>query len=128
ADLRAKGRDECRRYGVTLVDAIVVHVSKNGDEHFTLELESRARIRGKRLLLAIGLRDAWPDIPGLEHVYGTDAHVCPDCDGVEEGTIVKDEHDSTSVCNSHGASNIVDGPHQAIGAAAEGAMAALAIH
>jgi thioredoxin reductase len=35
------------------------------------------------LLLAIGIRDVWPDIPGLEHVYGANAHVCPDCDGYE---------------------------------------------
>ena len=25
----------------------------------------------------------WPDIPGLEHVYGANAHVCPDCDGYD---------------------------------------------
>ena len=36
-----------------------------------------------RLLLAIGLKDVWPDIPGLERVYGSTAHVCPDCDGYD---------------------------------------------
>ena len=39
-----------------------------------------------RLLLAIGLRDVWPDVPGLERVYGANAHVCPDCDGYEAAT------------------------------------------
>jgi thioredoxin reductase len=34
-------------------------------------------------VLAIGLRDEWPDIPGLDHVFGANAHVCPDCDGYE---------------------------------------------
>jgi thioredoxin reductase len=32
-------------------------------------------------LLAIGIRDVWPEIPGLDRVYGQNAHVCPDCDG-----------------------------------------------
>jgi thioredoxin reductase len=35
------------------------------------------------VLLAIGVRDVWPDIPGLAQVYGANAHVCPDCDGYE---------------------------------------------
>ena len=25
----------------------------------------------------------WPQIPGLEHTFGQNAHVCPDCDGYE---------------------------------------------
>ena len=83
ADLRSLGRDECRKYGVALVDAIVLRASRESDEHFTLELADGGRVSGRRLLLAIGLRDVWPEIPGLEHVYGTDAHVCPDCDGFE---------------------------------------------
>jgi len=81
AELRARGRKDCRELGVQLVDAIVVRAERQGDEDFTLCLEGGARIVVRRLLLAIGLRDVWPDIPGLEHVYGANAHVCPDCDG-----------------------------------------------
>jgi hypothetical protein len=40
-------------------------------------------LRAARLLLAFGLRDEWPKIPGLQQVYGSAAHVCPDCDGYE---------------------------------------------
>jgi thioredoxin reductase (NADPH) len=82
-ELRALGRDECRRYRVTLVDAIVDRVRQLDDEHFMLDLESGTRYESRRLLLAIGLRDNWPEIPGLEHVFGANAHVCPDCDGFE---------------------------------------------
>jgi thioredoxin reductase len=81
--LRQLGREECRRYGVTLVDAIVDRVRQIDDEHFVLDLEGGNRYEARRLLLAIGLRDNWPDIPGLAHVYGANAHVCPDCDGYE---------------------------------------------
>ena len=83
ADLRANGRDLCRKLGVDLVDAIVLHVEQLGDDDFVLCLEGGERIRARRLLLAIGIRDVWPDIPGLAPVYGANAHVCPDCDGYE---------------------------------------------
>jgi thioredoxin reductase (NADPH) len=82
-ELRQLGRDECRRYGVLLVAQIVDRVRKLDDEHFALDLEHGATYEARRLLLAIGLRDRWPDIPGLEHVFGANAHVCPDCDGYE---------------------------------------------
>lgn len=81
AELRGLGRDEARRHGVDLVDATCEAVSKIDDDTFELVLTDGTRYRGRRLLLAIGLKDVWPDIPGLEHVYGNDAHVCPDCDG-----------------------------------------------
>ena len=83
ADLRARGREECRSYGVALVDAIVMRARRTQDHLFALELNDGRSVVGRRLLLAIGLRDVWPEIPGLAHVYGTDAHVCPDCDGYE---------------------------------------------
>jgi thioredoxin reductase len=37
----------------------------------------------KKLLLATGLRDNLPDIPGVEECYGTSVHHCPYCDGWE---------------------------------------------
>lgn len=82
-ELRELGRAECRRYGVNLVDAIVDRVRQLDDERFVVALENGAQYEARRLLLAIGLRDRWPDIPGLDHVFGANAHVCPDCDGFE---------------------------------------------
>jgi thioredoxin reductase len=81
AELRGMGRDEARSHGAELVDAVCDKVSRIDEETFELVLADGARHRARRLLLAIGLKDVWPDIPGLEHVYGADAHVCPDCDG-----------------------------------------------
>lgn len=81
AELRAAGRGTCRELGVTLVDKVVLRAEQHGDEDFLLSLEGGTRVRSRRLLLAIGIRDVWPDIPGLAHVYGANAHVCPDCDG-----------------------------------------------
>ena len=81
AELRGLGRDEARRHGAELLDAVCDSVSQLDEDCFELVLANGVSRRARRLLLAIGLKDVWPDIPGLEHVYGANAHVCPDCDG-----------------------------------------------
>ena len=81
AELREKGRDEARDTGVELIDSVCERVACFDEERFELILTDGRKISARRLLLAIGLKDVWPDLPGLERVYGRSAHVCPDCDG-----------------------------------------------
>jgi thioredoxin reductase (NADPH) len=81
--LREFGRDECRRYGVQLIDQEVCIARRNGDAMFELELSDGRALSARRLLLAIGIKDVWPEIPGLAACYGESVHVCPDCDGYE---------------------------------------------
>lgn len=83
SELRGMGRDEARANGVELVDALCETVERIDDDTFELGLATGEVRRARRLLLAIGLKDVWPDIPGLEQIYGANAHVCPDCDGHE---------------------------------------------
>lgn len=85
AELRGRGRDEARRYDVTLLDNTVLRaeVCEGDDDRLALHLQGGDTTYVQRLLLAIGLRDVWPDIPGLAQAYGANAHVCPDCDGYE---------------------------------------------
>ena len=83
AELRGRGRDEARASGATLVDGVCDTVRRRADGIFELALAGGQSLQARRLLLAIGLKDVWPDIPGLEQVYGANAHVCPDCDGHE---------------------------------------------
>ena len=80
-ELRRLGRQSCREEGVLLRDDLVLRIERFDDGAFTLCIGGGDRIRVDRVLLAVGIRDVWPDIPGLERVYGADAHVCPDCDG-----------------------------------------------
>jgi thioredoxin reductase len=82
ADLRERGRDEARKYDVELVDACVDRVRRIAEDDFVLTTD-RAAYGARRVLLAIGLKDVWPDIPGLARAYGESAYVCPDCDGYE---------------------------------------------
>jgi len=82
-DLRALGREECARYGVEFVSGIVDEAVNETGELFAMRLRDGSVIEAERILLAIGLKDVWPDIPGLERCYGETVHVCPDCDGYE---------------------------------------------
>jgi thioredoxin reductase len=82
-ELRSRGREECRRYGATLIDATVSQIDQVDEELFRLTLDSGTPVTASRILLAIGVHDMWPDVPGLEKCYGDTAHVCPDCDGYE---------------------------------------------
>jgi thioredoxin reductase len=82
-ELRAKGRADAAKFGAELVDDEVCIVKNMNSERFVLNLEKGLTIESRRLLLAIGIKDVWPDIPGLSDTYGETAHVCPDCDGYE---------------------------------------------
>ena len=81
AELRGRGREEARAHGVELVDALCERVVCQDEEHFQLLLGDGRPVDARRVLLAIGLKDVWPDVPGMERIYGANAHVCPDCDG-----------------------------------------------
>jgi thioredoxin reductase len=95
AALRKRGRAECKRHGVRLVDNCVDRVEKLDSERFLLTFAKGKSIEAKRLVLAIGLKDVWPDLSGLDRVYGLSAHHCPDCDGF-------DSKDKKTVVIGHG--------------------------
>jgi thioredoxin reductase (NADPH) len=82
-DLRSLGRAECAGYGVEFVSGIVDRAVNETGELFAMWLRDGSTIEARRVLLAIGIQDFWPDIPGLERCYGETVHVCPDCDGYE---------------------------------------------
>jgi thioredoxin reductase (NADPH) len=82
-ELRALGRAECAKFGVDFVSGIVDEASNDAGELFEIRLREGSAFEARRILLAIGIKDFWPDIPGLERCYGETVHVCPDCDGYE---------------------------------------------
>lgn len=82
AQLRHRGRQACRELGVSLHDVMVTDASFV-DAEFRLATKEGDVFHAERLLLAVGLHDEWPDVPGLEAIYGSSAHVCPDCDGFD---------------------------------------------
>jgi thioredoxin reductase len=81
ADLRARGRAELAHYGVEVVTATVDGAELIGGG--VRLLSARGADVGRTVLLATGMLDEVPDIPGFVDVWGTSAHTCPYCDGFE---------------------------------------------
>jgi len=82
AEFLAVGRAEVAGYGVELVDDRVVDVA--GGEDFTVTLASDGRtVRARRLVVATGLRDELPAVPGVAEHFGRDVLHCPFCHGWE---------------------------------------------
>jgi thioredoxin reductase len=88
AELLQKGRDEVRRYGGLVVAGEVTSAgpaapSADGDLRFAVTLADGASLRARRLLVATGLRDVLPDVPGLARHWGRSLVHCPYCHGWE---------------------------------------------
>jgi thioredoxin reductase len=82
-DLLAVGREEVRGYGGDLIDSTVVEVVRGAETEFLLRLADGSRLRARRLLVATGLRDELPEVPGLRERFGRDVLHCPYCHGYE---------------------------------------------
>ncbi|MER6068217.1 NAD(P)/FAD-dependent oxidoreductase [Streptomyces sp. NPDC001817] len=81
AEFLAVGREEIARYGAELVRGRVVDAA--GDEDFTVVLASGRTVRSRHLVIATGLKDELPDVPGLAERFGRDVVHCPYCHGWE---------------------------------------------
>lgn len=83
ADIAQAGRDEVAAYDtVAWIDASAVDARPDG-EGFTVDLDGRGQVRGRRLVLATGVRDELPPIEGLAERWGKSVFHCPYCHGYE---------------------------------------------
>ena len=79
ADLAAAGRAEVTGYGVELIKDQVVGIEAG----FFVRLAGGRVLRARRILVATGVRDELPDIPGVRQRWGRDLLHCPYCHGWE---------------------------------------------
>lgn len=79
AEFLALGRAEIARYGVELVEDRAVDVTAD----FTVTLASGRTVRARRLVIATGLKDELPAVPGVAERFGRDVLHCPYCHGWE---------------------------------------------
>ncbi|MFV5996313.1 NAD(P)/FAD-dependent oxidoreductase [Streptomyces sp. NPDC056231] len=92
AELYKRGREEVRHYGGLIVSGEVISAepaapSADGDLRFTVTLADGSALTARRLLVATGLRDVLPEVPGLAEHWGHGVVHCPYCHGWE----VRDE-------------------------------------
>ena len=79
AEFLAIGREEIKGYGVELVRDRVVDVAPG----FAVTLASGRVLQARRLVVATGLKDELPDVPGVAARFGKDVLHCPYCHGWE---------------------------------------------
>ncbi|WP_280267923.1 NAD(P)/FAD-dependent oxidoreductase [Nocardia wallacei] len=100
AELLAAGRREVAGYGVELIGDRVIGAAGGGgavragrrrdadaaggtDPEFELRLAGGRTLRARRVLVATGLRDELPHLPGVRERWGRDVLHCPYCHGYE---------------------------------------------
>ena len=82
AVIAARGRAQVRAYpSVTFVDGTVTEAGREG-EGFVVRAND-ATFSARKLILATGVRDELPEIPGLRERWGKTCFSCPYCDGYE---------------------------------------------
>lgn len=100
ARLRELARRDLRTYRhVQVCDTAAVSVERQDGETFTVRLADGSTSPTRTVLLATGLRDVLPDVPGLAEQWGRTVFMCPFCHGhelhgrrvaVEEGSAARD--------------------------------------
>lgn len=83
AELRRIGRGQAQALGVQFREDEVVAARKLEDGSFTVTGRSGTAAGAHVLLLATGVTDRLPDVPGLAPCLGRSVYICPDCDGYE---------------------------------------------
>jgi thioredoxin reductase len=91
-EILRRGREQVRQYGGRIVFGEVTSAepaapSPDGDLRFAVALADGRSLTARRVLVATGLRDVLPDVPGLAEHWGHSVVHCPYCHGWE----VRDE-------------------------------------
>ena len=83
ADLLSRMQDQAKSYGARLLRGEVTTIDRRQDGIFALQLQG-GELHARAVLIASGLTDRRPAIPGLEDVEASGlVRYCPICDGYE---------------------------------------------
>lgn len=78
AEFLARGRKELEKYGITVVRDEVVNVTRSLTVVF-----KKDKVAARTLIVATGITDELPQVPGLEQGWGTTVLHCPYCHAFE---------------------------------------------
>ncbi|UFJ42818.1 NAD(P)/FAD-dependent oxidoreductase [Brevibacillus humidisoli] len=81
--LRDLGIEQAQRVGVELAYGEVASLVREAEDRFLATLQDGRQYQAHTVLIATGMTDAVPDIPGLVDCLGESIYICPDCDGYE---------------------------------------------
>lgn len=77
------GREQLARYATVSLQTGRVTTITAQEGAFTIEVEGQEAVMARKVLLATGIHDDLPPIPGIEALWGRSVFHCPYCDGWE---------------------------------------------
>ncbi len=83
AELLRAARSDLEPYASVEVRALAARSASATAEGFLVELEDGSTAPARKVILASGVRDVLPPIPGLTELWGKLVHHCPYCHGWE---------------------------------------------
>ncbi len=95
-ELRNRIREQATAAGAEHSVGEIVRIGGEKDA-WEIEQADGSIVGARRVVLAYGLRDFVPDVPGIRTYYGHSVYHCPDCDGpsvqgLDIGVIGRDRH------------------------------------
>ena len=83
AELLDRARTQLKPYDtISTIGSSVTSIKKE-DHRFAVAFKTGASVRARSIIVATGVVDELPPIPGIEALFGKSVHVCPYCDGWE---------------------------------------------
>ncbi|WP_266089356.1 NAD(P)/FAD-dependent oxidoreductase [Saccharopolyspora sp. NFXS83] len=83
AELVKIGKEEARAYGAEIREVRVSGLEHADGGGFAVHLDDGGALTARAVVVATGLRDELPEIPGLRERWGHDVLHCPYCHGYE---------------------------------------------
>lgn len=82
--LRQVGKQQAQKYGAAFIEDEVTKLAQDSNGSFLIGTKSgHYPYKAKTLVIATGIRDPFPTIPGFADCVGRSIFLCPDCDGYE---------------------------------------------
>ncbi|WP_372967665.1 NAD(P)/FAD-dependent oxidoreductase [Microbacterium sp.] len=83
ADFRATARAQLAEYADVEIRDVGATTVTPTDATFSVQLADGDAVEARHVILATGVADDLPPVPGLQELWGTRAFICPFCDGHE---------------------------------------------
>ena len=82
-ELLRLAREDLKKYDTIRLERALVTSARCVNPGFEITVESGGTCRSRKLLIATGVEDNLPNVPGLRELYGTSIFHCPFCDAWE---------------------------------------------
>lgn len=82
-DILATARAQLLAYDTVELTEAEASAARVNEDGFAVSLASGEQVTARKLILAFGLRDELPDLPGLQERWGKTVLHCPYCHGIE---------------------------------------------